>query len=601
MDEQYEAVPSVGPGEDSPTEQHWSLNTRNPDTIHDGAFPEHSMDDGGSRGTNRMLSATDFIKKLYKILSDGSDENIIAWGPQRDRFVVKDADEFRRSVLPRMFKHSNYASFVRQLNKYGFRKIKHIDDPENTWTFQHPDFHADHRYALDNIRRKVPVQRKSPSSESGTSPNAQVEFLQAEVTSLQTQLVSLGTGLREAVSHIQVLEHSHQTSLDDLVALQHVMAQQEKLVARLIQRDHGLNVTASGDSQGSPSFESRSPAFLARQTQGQTQTSTGDSRRDTGSSSTTSIPDWKAYRELAVRMGMPSGSTASSEEGWSPEGLTAWPSESDRTTNASAVLEQSVFTRRARSSSGSGSGIHNTRSGPQRGTPAVSMRRSMFMPRWAIAPHVLLVEDDATSRKLGSKFLQLFGCTIDSAADGADAVNKMSRGRYDLVFIDLGMPQLGLGGVSATSVIRTFNQQTPIISMPSSAGPTPLAADSSSGTSGTWPKPFNQGVLLDILKKHLTHLVAIKPKMSSSMRFNPLATPPPLSPNLNNGGFSAFQAGGLTLDYGSGEGSVNPFASLDREDDLPDNFHLMMRDTEFNLRHPRDLDQDDPNGVDLRE
>lgn len=63
------------------------------------------------------------------------------------------------------------------------------------------------------------------------------------------------------------------------------------------------------------------------------------------------------------------------------------------------------------------------------------VRRSTFVPGWAVPPRVLLVDDDAVSRKLSSKFLQVFGCTIDVAVDGVSAVNKMNLEKYDLVLM----------------------------------------------------------------------------------------------------------------------------------------------------------------------
>ncbi|KAG5725534.1 hypothetical protein E4T56_gene19935, partial [Termitomyces sp. T112] len=123
----------------------------------DNAAARTSLDDA-------MPSTSDFVKKLYKMLEDQSFQHVVSWGPQGDCFVVKDMNEFTKSILPRLFKHSNFASFVRQLNKYDFHKVKNTDDlmqfGEQSWTFRHPDFHADRREALENIKRKVPAQRK---------------------------------------------------------------------------------------------------------------------------------------------------------------------------------------------------------------------------------------------------------------------------------------------------------------------------------------------------------------------------------------------------------------------------------------------------------
>lgn len=69
--------------------------------------------------------------------------------------------------------------------------------------------------------------------------------------------------------------------------------------------------------------------------------------------------------------------------------------------------------------------------------PQVSraVRHSKFIPSWAVAPHVLVVEDDLVSRSLVSKFLQVSGCEITVAGDGLGAVSKMELETYDLVLM----------------------------------------------------------------------------------------------------------------------------------------------------------------------
>ena len=50
-------------------------------------------------------------------------------------------------------------------------------------------------------------------------------------------------------------------------------------------------------------------------------------------------------------------------------------------------------------------------------------------------PTVLLVDDDEVNRRMSSKFLQVFGCTIDVAVDGVGAVERMNLEKYDLVLM----------------------------------------------------------------------------------------------------------------------------------------------------------------------
>ncbi|PWN51763.1 hypothetical protein IE53DRAFT_37502 [Violaceomyces palustris] len=161
-------------------------------------------------------------------------------------------------------------------------------------------------------------------------------------------------------------------------------------------------------------------------------------------------------------------------------------------------------------------GVSSARGAAPEGRPAPSgrgnnhlrVRRSTFVPGWAIPPRVLLVDDDAVCRRLSSKFLQVFGCSIDYAVDGVTAVNKMNLEKYDLVLMDIVMPNLD--GVSATSLIRQFDPKTPIISMTSNSGPTELMNYISSGMNDILPKPFTKEGLLSMLEKHLIHLKTVQ-------------------------------------------------------------------------------------------
>jgi len=134
---------------------------------------------GRSKKLNR------FIAKTYGIVN--SDEPTACWVRGGKSFVILDPKKFSKTVLPKYFKHNKLTSFVRQLNFYGFHKIRidpsalrtteNIDSEGSSDTetktrndiicFQHKFFQANQPKLLENIQRAtkqsgVPVVTESP-------------------------------------------------------------------------------------------------------------------------------------------------------------------------------------------------------------------------------------------------------------------------------------------------------------------------------------------------------------------------------------------------------------------------------------------------------
>ncbi|XP_010505955.1 PREDICTED: heat stress transcription factor B-3-like [Camelina sativa] len=90
-----------------------------------------------------------FLVKTYQVVEDPTTDEVISWNEDGTGFVVWQPAEFARDLLPTLFKHCNFSSFVRQLNTYGFRKVTTI-----RWEFSNEMFQKGQRELMSNIRRR---------------------------------------------------------------------------------------------------------------------------------------------------------------------------------------------------------------------------------------------------------------------------------------------------------------------------------------------------------------------------------------------------------------------------------------------------------------
>lgn len=78
--------------------------------------------------TSKRKQIPPFVQKLSSFLDESRNTDLIRWSDKGDSFIVLDEDEFAKTLIPELFKHNNYASFVRQLNMYGFHKRVGLSD-----------------------------------------------------------------------------------------------------------------------------------------------------------------------------------------------------------------------------------------------------------------------------------------------------------------------------------------------------------------------------------------------------------------------------------------------------------------------------------------
>lgn len=137
-----------------------------------------------SKGANNASTAslgktqTVFIHKLYDMLEDSSLSHLIWWSPTNDSFCLYPGEEFS-NVLAQYFKHTNIASFIRQLNMYGFHKVNdsfHSDEKnaqgnnsssgsgQTRWEFRHAanQFRKGDTQSLRLIKRKSSKVMSTP-------------------------------------------------------------------------------------------------------------------------------------------------------------------------------------------------------------------------------------------------------------------------------------------------------------------------------------------------------------------------------------------------------------------------------------------------------
>ncbi|MFA4993986.1 MAG: response regulator [Bdellovibrionales bacterium] len=117
---------------------------------------------------------------------------------------------------------------------------------------------------------------------------------------------------------------------------------------------------------------------------------------------------------------------------------------------------------------------------------------------------ILVVEDMPFNQLLMTKILNKFGCNVDMASDGSQALQKVKKVDYDIVFMDCQMPVMD--GYVATREIREIenklNKHTPIIALTADAMTEDRERCFQAGMDDHLGKPFKQEQIVEMIKKY---------------------------------------------------------------------------------------------------
>jgi CheY-like chemotaxis protein len=116
---------------------------------------------------------------------------------------------------------------------------------------------------------------------------------------------------------------------------------------------------------------------------------------------------------------------------------------------------------------------------------------------------ILLTEDHPVNQRLAIKLLEKWGHSVVVASNGRKALEALEREKFDLILMDLQMPEMG--GLEATARIRdneraTFQRRIPIVAMTAHAMKADREGCARAGMDGYVAKPLDPEILFDTIE-----------------------------------------------------------------------------------------------------
>ncbi|XP_064505719.1 heat shock factor protein 2 isoform X2 [Pseudopipra pipra] len=200
-----------------------------------------------------------FLSKLWALLGETPSNRLITWSQNGKSFLVLDEQRFAKEILPKYFKHNNMASFVRQLNMYGFRKVVHVDsgivklERDGPVEFRHAYFRQGREDLLEHIKRKVSSSRPEENKirqEDLSKIICSAQKVEIKQTTIESQLSLLkreNESLWREVSELRTKHLQQQQVIRKIVQFIVTLVQNNQLVS--LKRKRPLLLNTNGPTK----------------------------------------------------------------------------------------------------------------------------------------------------------------------------------------------------------------------------------------------------------------------------------------------------------------------------------------------------------------
>ncbi|WP_176736825.1 response regulator [Oligoflexus tunisiensis] len=116
---------------------------------------------------------------------------------------------------------------------------------------------------------------------------------------------------------------------------------------------------------------------------------------------------------------------------------------------------------------------------------------------------VLFVDDALDNRELVLRMLGLAEAEVELACNGVEGVEKGLRGDYNVILMDIQMPEMD--GYEATTRLRNMGFKNPILAVTAHTRRENLEHCLAVGCDDFVCKPINRTLLIQKIKEHLAH------------------------------------------------------------------------------------------------